>query len=337
MGNPLIALGRANADSMVLNMLQENRMRKETESQIAMTDVQRRKLENEIKRDEQHQKWLKSPFDLNTAPYIMNLSPKNKELHLSYFTKSGLVNELGVGTIGDYLKGVEFIERTTKGLTTYLKPIIEEQQGELLQMQTELTEMKSKSGTGNEKKVAELEEAIKKKAKETGQSNIVYSKALEQAQKIELEQVKATEKANLETQKALAAEKLERLKQSKPTEITPTKILGNVLFKWLNKSELTTREKEIIEKHFSTTNETPESAYKKARQRFRARVDEFEATVKRKATIGEQRKMFFNDPYGILEPEDKEVGKVPEIDENKPVPKRNKNESLADYLKRVAQ
>jgi len=336
MGNALSALGRSGLDTSIMNMLEVNRRQEATGSQIAMSDVQRRKLENEIKREDQHQKWLKTPIDLNTMPFVMKLSPENKKLISSYFTKQGIVNELGVGETGDVLKGIEFMERTTEGLQTYLEPIVKEQQGQLLQMQTELTEMKEKGGGGNEKKVAELEEAIKKKAKEVGQSNIVYSGALEQARKIELEQVKAKEKErrDIATAKALAEskEKLERIKQEK-TEITPTKILGNVLFKWLNKAELTTKEKKILEKHFSTSNETPESAYKKARQRLRARVDEFEATVKRKATIGEQRKMFFNDPYGILEPEKGES----EVDENKPVPPRSKNESLADYLKRVAQ
>ena len=120
--------------------------------------------------------------------------------------------------------------------------------------------------------------------------------------------------------------------QKIPAEITPTKITGKTLSKWLNNKKLNDKEKEILDKHFSKSSDTPEAAYGKTRQRLKAKVDEFESLVKRKATVGEIRRMFFADIYGILEPKE-EVSTT----EGKAIPEKRKGESTVDYLNRVSK
>ena len=203
MANTWAAIGRAQphkyAGELLQNKLaieQNERQGLLTQSKLALDNVEYQKMQNELTRQKQEQERLSKPVNIKAHPMFLGLSDDMKKRVFDHFFDGGLVDEQGIGTTGDVMFGIQTIEQTTKGLKTILAPAIEEQQGELLRRQTEIAEMKVKGG--NPKQIETKQQELADLAAKFNQSSIVYKNALEQAQKIELEQVKEKERIKLQ-------------------------------------------------------------------------------------------------------------------------------------------
>lgn len=100
----------------------------------------------------------------------------------------------------------------------------------------------------------------------------------------------------------MSAEEAMRTGAERFTPNTEKKSVSNiqaeVLRKWMEGEKLTPAEEKIRDKYFRGDKDT----YGDARMRYKAKVDEFESTIGRKATVDEKRRLFIQDPYGILAP-----------------------------------
>jgi hypothetical protein len=85
-------------------------------------------------------------------------------------------------------------------------------------------------------------------------------------------------------------------------------VQAKILTKWLEGEPLTTAEEKIKDKYFRGEKDT----YGDARMRYKAKVDEFESSIGRKATVDEKRRLFIQDPYGILGPSGEGENPIPE-------------------------
>ncbi len=335
MANMLAAFGRSGFMGKASGMLQSISAYKQGESRIALNEEQlaQEKRENQIAKAEEARLSAKIDLQLKFEQFPGGKDGPIAQGAASFFKRRGLV-DMELGAMGQVTQRAmdEFEEWIKTNPMEVSQSVVKHLQVEYAKRDDINAQLKEKEG---DKKLLEALQNVNLsiqqatewvagiKAETTRQAEVEKAATLATAKK------EAEAKKSRELRVRQIAERL--IKEQ--TATTPTKIMGNVLFKWLGKKTLDSKEQKLLDKYLRDTKQTTQEAYDKTRQRLKAKVDEFEALVKRKATVGEIRRMFFADIYGILEPEEETPSSV----EGKAVPERLKDESLEDYLKRVSE
>ena len=183
----LADVGRADPVSMIQSYKQKNALLETSKTQLQA-------LRNQLRKQAEEEALNKQPVNLTAHPYFLSLPDDLQKKTLDFFQSQGLVNENGIGERGNILKGVQYIENTTKGMQEFLKPLVEKQRQELIGIQRELAVVKNQPG--KEKLAQQLAQKLQEKAQQYNMASVIYDQRYEELQK--------REQRKFEMQKVLA-------------------------------------------------------------------------------------------------------------------------------------
>jgi len=199
----LADIGRARPDVSIQNFMKTEAALRQSEAQAALTGATTQQVleKTEALRNQQaylqkqqaeKEAWEKSPVNIKAHPYFLNIpDPTLQKQVFDYFHSQGVVDENGVGRRKDILRTLSEIEGTTKGLQTFIKPIVDHQEAQLQQLQLAIQEEQAKPNP-NPKKLQELIQKRDQLAAQFNRASTVLSEAMKAAQ--EREQAKLKQK-----------------------------------------------------------------------------------------------------------------------------------------------
>ncbi|MBW1927441.1 MAG: hypothetical protein JRI35_09715, partial [Deltaproteobacteria bacterium] len=192
----LADVGRARPDVSIQNFMKTEAALRQSEAQAALTGATTQQVleKTEALRNQQaylqkqraeKEAWEKSPVNIKAHPYFLNIpDPTLQKQVFDYFHSQGIVDENGVGRRKDILRVLSEIEGTTKGLQTFIKPIVDHQEAQLQQLQLAIQEEQAKPNP-NPKKLQELVQKRDQLAAQFNQASTVLSEAMKAAQERE--------------------------------------------------------------------------------------------------------------------------------------------------------
>ncbi|MCK4328797.1 hypothetical protein KAX02_03035 [candidate division WOR-3 bacterium] len=223
MANFLADIGRSNMLESVTGTISAINSMRRTNAAVALGERQRQSLDLEIQKTqyevaerEKRDKWLNEEVPLQANPMFLKLSKPNQEKITRFFIDQKVLNpETGLGSRRSFLRGIEFMETTREGMENFLKPILDEQKGEITELQTQLKEAELK---GDTKTIEKLQPVFAAKVKQYSMGATVYGKRLDQLRELEKIEAKKTAKAPSQWETYYTAQKAKGLSDTKIVE-----------------------------------------------------------------------------------------------------------------------
>lgn len=153
----LEAFGRSNALSTATRDITDFMLkRKMAEESTQINRLEAIKLSNEIKQQNRITEIRNKPIDLRAHPMFGKLSDPGKARAMKYFEGIGVVDERGIGRIGDLMDAVQTIESSSKLFSSLAGSEVEEKKKTFLTLESQYNEQLATGKTPDDASMQKL-------------------------------------------------------------------------------------------------------------------------------------------------------------------------------------
>jgi len=188
----LAAVGRARPSGIINEAIRTRANKALVDANTQQALVQTERMRNQMAFEEQQMAKQKAFLDkknnVTLTPIFQNLSPETQKKVLKQMQSQGIVDETGVGRNEDLFNYVKWVEGTTEGMQTILKPELDKKFEQVRMLQAKKAEL-SASGKGG-KDLELIDQQLAVLIPQTNQGSVLYSEQIKKNEAAEAEKSK---------------------------------------------------------------------------------------------------------------------------------------------------